>query len=89
MKAVLFYEHAIDKTMNEFMEVFPKHEVFEAEFIKSGKVLGTGAFAIPGEGAMAIFVDKNAAEEFVKGDPLVSEGLIAKVTIKEWMDELG
>ena len=41
--------------MEEFMAVFPKHEAFEAEFLKSGKVLGTGAFANPGEGAMAIF----------------------------------
>ncbi len=88
MKAVVFYEHATDKTMEQFMEVFPKHQVVEEEFIESGRVIGTGAFAIPGEGAMAIFVDKQAAEEFVSRDPFVSEGLIAKVTIKEWNDEL-
>ena len=88
MKAVVFYEHNAEKLMDEFMAVFPKHEAFEAEFLKSGKVLGTGAFANPGEGAMAIFVDKQAAEDFVNGDPFVQEGLIAKVTIKEWNDEL-
>ncbi len=88
MKAVVFYEHNAEKSMDEFMAVFPKHEAFEAEFLKSGKVLGTGAFANPGEGAMAIFVDKQTAEDFVNGDPFVQEGLIAKVTIKEWNDEL-
>lgn len=88
MKAVVFYEHNTDKTMDEFMEVFPRHETFEAEFLKSGKVLGTGAFANEGEGAMAIFINKEAAEEFVNGDPFVQEGLIAKVTIREWNDEL-
>jgi len=88
MKAVVFYEHNAEKTMDEFMEVFPRHETFEAEFLKSGKVLGTGAFANPGEGAMAIFISKEAAEEFVNGDPFVQEGLIAKVTIREWNDEL-
>ena len=88
MKAVVFYEHNAEKSMEEFMAVFPKHEAFEAEFLKSGKVLGTGAFANPGEGAMAIFVDKQTAEDFVNGDPFVQEGLIAKVTIKEWNDEL-
>lgn len=88
MKAVVFYEHNAEKTMDEFMGVFPRHETFEAEFLKSGKVLGTGAFANPGEGAMAIFVNKEAAEEFVNGDPFVQEGLIAKVTIREWNDEL-
>jgi len=88
MKAVVFYEHAIDKSMDEFMAVFPRHEEFEAEFIKSGRVLGTGAFANVGEGAMAIFVDRQAAEDFVNGDPFVQEGLIAKTTIREWNDEL-
>lgn len=88
MKAVVFYEHNSEKSMDEFMAVFPRHEAFEAEFLKSGKVLGTGAFANPGEGAMAIFVDKQAAEDFVNGDPFVREGLIAKVTIREWNDEL-
>lgn len=88
MKAVVFYEHNAEKTMDEFMAVFPRHEAFEADFLKSGKVLGTGAFANPGEGAMAIFVDKDSAEAFVNGDPFVKEGLIAKVTIKEWNDEL-
>ena len=87
MKTVVFYEHA-EATMEKFMEVFPGHQAVEDEFIKAGKVLGAGAFAIPGDGAMAIFIDKSAAEEFVKRDPFVSECLIAKVTIKEWMDEI-
>lgn len=88
MKTVVFYEHATDKSMDEFMVVFPRHEAFEEEFIKSGKVLGTGAFGNPGDGAMAIFVDKQSAEDFVNGDPFVQEGFIAKVTIREWNDEL-
>lgn len=88
MKAVLFYEHETTKTMDEFMEVFPRHEAFEKEFLKTGKILGTGAFANPGEGAMAIFVDKKSAEDFAHGDPFVKEGLITKFTIKEWDDEL-
>lgn len=88
MKAVVFYEHNTEKTMDEFMVVFPRHETFETEFLKSGKLLGTGAFANPGEGAMAIFINKEAAEAFVNGDPFVHEGLIAKVTIREWNDEL-
>lgn len=88
MKAVVFYEHDATKSMEDFMAVFPLHEAFEAEFLKSGKVLGTGAFANPGDGAMAIFIDKESAEAFVNGDPFVKHGLIAKVSIKEWNDEL-
>ncbi|WP_409450839.1 YciI family protein [Epilithonimonas sp.] len=33
-------------------------------------------------------MNKQAAEAFVNGDPFVQEGLIAKVTIREWNDEL-
>lgn len=87
MKAVVFYEHGEEST-ERFMEIFPRHEAYEAEFIKTRKVLGTGAFTNPGEGAMAIFINKAAAEEFVEGDPFVLEGLISKVTIREWNDEL-
>ena len=87
MKTVVLYENP-SSSIEKFMEVFPRHQAVEDEFIKAGKVLGAGAFAIPGDGAMAIFIDKSAAEEFVKRDPFVSEGLIAKVTIKEWMDEI-
>lgn len=59
MKAVIFYEHATDKSMDEFMAVFHRHEEFEAEFIKSGKVLGTGAFGNPGEGEWQFLSIKN------------------------------
>lgn len=87
MKTVVFYEHS-DAPMEKFREVFPKHQVIEDEFIKAGKVLGTGAFSNPGEGAMAKFVNKESAEDFVQQDPFAAEGLYSKVTIKDWNDEL-
>lgn len=88
MKTVVLYENHPDATMEQFMEVFPKHQANEDIFVKAGKILGIGPFAIPGQGAMAIFTDKESAEEFVKGDPFVQEGLVAKVIIKEWHDEM-
>ncbi len=88
MKTVVLYEMAEDTTMEKMMEVFPAHQENEDKFIKAGKILGIGPFAIPGEGAMAIFTDRESAEEFVKGDSFVTTGLVAKVTIKEWHDEL-
>ena len=88
MKTVVLYETAPDTTMEKMMEVFPAHQANEEIFVKAGKILGIGPFAIPGDGAMAIFTDKESAEEFVKGDPFVTTGLVSKVTIKEWHDEL-
>ena len=88
MKTVVLYETAPDTTMEKMMEVFPAHQANEEIFVKAGKILGIGPFAIPGEGAMAIFTDRESAEEFVKGDPFVTTGLVSKVIIKEWHDEL-
>lgn len=87
MKTVVFYDTA-DVTMEQMMEVYPRHDAFEKEFVKSGKVLGIGPFTVPGEGAMAIFSDRAAAEEFVKNDPFVLERIVTKVTLKDWMDEM-
>lgn len=88
MKTVVFYENAADATMERLMEVFPRHDAKQKEFADAGKILGIGPFAVPGEGAMGIFTDRESAEQFVKEDPFLLEGLIAKVTIKEWYDEM-
>jgi uncharacterized protein YciI len=87
MKTVVFYNDATS-SMEKFMEVLPRHQAVENEFVKAGKVLGIGAFAVSGDGAMAIFIDKESAEDFVKRDPFAAEGLYSSVIIKEWMDEI-
>jgi uncharacterized protein YciI len=87
MKTVVFYNDATS-SMEKFMEVLPRHQAVENEFVKAGKVLGIGAFAVSGDGAMAIFIDKESAEDFVKRDPFAAEGLYSSVNIKEWMDEI-
>lgn len=38
MKTVVFYEHG-DAPMEKFMEIFPRHQIVEDEFIAAGKVL--------------------------------------------------
>lgn len=87
MKTVVFYNDATS-SMEKFMEVLPRHQAVEEEFVKAGKVLGIGVFAIAGDGAMAIFTDKESAEDFVNRDPFAAEGLYSTVIIKEWMDEI-
>lgn len=87
MKTVIFYENKPEGTMEKMMEFFPVHQENEDKFVKAGKVLGIGPFSVPGQGAMGIFTDRESAEEFIKGDPFVTEGLV-NVTIKEWMDDL-
>ncbi len=87
MKTVVLYANTPEATMEKLMEVFPQHEANEKIFVDAGKVLGIGPFAVMGEGAMAIFTDRESAEEFIKGDPFVQTGLVT-YTIKEWHDEI-
>ncbi|MCC2591021.1 YciI family protein [Chryseobacterium sp. MFBS3-17] len=87
MKAVVFYENNPGIGMEEIMLVFPKHEEVERTFVAAGRVIGIGPFAIPGEGAMGIFKDRESAEQFVQQDPFVLEGLV-RYTIKDWHDDM-
>lgn len=61
MKTVVFYENNPEKTMDDFMEAFPRHQENEKKFVDAGKVIGLGPFAFPGEGAMGIFRDRESA----------------------------
>ncbi|HVS41062.1 MAG TPA: hypothetical protein VMU20_02230 [Candidatus Dormibacteraeota bacterium] len=39
--------------------------------------------------SMAIFTTREAAEEFVRGDPFVLEGLVGTWSIREWHEGFG
>ena len=47
-----------------------------------------GPFANPMEGSMALFTTREAAEEFVAGDPFVTEGAVSGWTLREWNEAL-
>lgn len=73
-------------TMEQIMQVYPRHKVVVDKFIRQGDVVGIGPFM--DRGNMAIFKTRAAAEAFVKEDPFILEGLVASVTIREWDDNL-
>jgi uncharacterized protein YciI len=88
MKYVLFYEAAPD-----FRAKVPAH--FEAHralwriFQADGRLLMIGPFADePAGGAMGVFTSRAAAEEFVRLDPFVTSGIVARWTIREWNEAL-
>jgi uncharacterized protein len=87
MKAVVFYETG-SSTMEQIMAVYPRHKVYLDSFVEKGEVYGIGPFAGGREGSMGIFKSREIAEEFVRNDPFVLEGLVGKITIKEWNDSL-
>jgi uncharacterized protein YciI len=55
----------------------------------NGTLLMSGPFGNPQEeGAMSVFTTREAAEEFVKGDPFVRNGVIRNWYIREWNEGL-
>jgi uncharacterized protein YciI len=71
MKAVVFYESADDLAEKAPLHIGP-HRARWREFADRGELLMIGPFANALEdGAMGIFTTREAAEEFVRGDPFV------------------
>ena len=85
MKSVVIGESS-GAPMEKIMEVYPRHKVIVDKFIQRGDVIGIGPFT--DRGNMAIFRTRAAAEEFVKEDAFMLEGLVKSYTIREWGDEL-
>ncbi len=87
MKAVVFYEFGA-VTMEKIKEVYPRHKILVDTFSKEGKVIAIGTFANISECSMGVFKNKEYADEFIKQDPFVLEGIAGKITIKEWNEVL-
>ncbi|MDB5051567.1 MAG: hypothetical protein JWO30_4638 [Fibrobacteres bacterium] len=87
MKAVIFYETA-NVPMEKIMEAYPRHKKLVDAFHAKGEVIAIGTWANPMEGSMGVFANRDAAERFVKEDPFVSEGIVAKATIRDWKESL-
>jgi len=88
MKAVVFYESAADVAANAPPHA-PAHRARWAEFSRRGELLMIGPFANAQEdGSMAVFTTREAAEEFVRGDPFVVHGVVSKWTILDWNEAL-
>jgi len=87
LKAVVFYESADDMAAKA-REHFPAHQALWREFAGRGELLMIGPFDNPRGGAMSIFTTREAAEEFVRGDPFVLHGVVRSWTIREWREAL-
>lgn len=84
MKYVLFYD-AADDVLTRAAAHIPVHSARLADFHARGTLLMGGAFAnIQDDGALMIFTTREAAEEFVRGDPFFLHGVIREWRIREW-----
>lgn len=85
MKAVVIGESS-GATMDVIMAIYPRHKAIVDKYIERGDVIGIGPFA--DRGNMAIFKTRAAAEEWVKIDPFILEGVVKSFKIRDWNDNL-
>ena len=85
MKAVVIGESS-GTSMEVIMSVYPRHKVIADKYIERGDVIGIGPFS--DRGNMARFKTRAAAEEWVKEDPFILEGLVKSFVIRDWNDNL-
>lgn len=84
MKYVLFYESA-DDVLSKAPPHIPAHSARLGDFHARGTLLMGGAFDnVQDDGAMMIFTTHDAAEEFVRGDPYLLNGVIRGWRIHTW-----
>ncbi len=87
MKYVVLYASA-DDVGRRAAPHFPAHRERLDAFHARGDLLMVGTFGDPqAQGSMAIFRTREAAEEFVAGDPFVLNGVVSGHEIRDW-DEI-
>ena len=88
MKYVLTYR-AVEDFLPLAQEFGAAHVARLHEFHDRGVLLMVGTFEEPMNGdAMGIFTSREAAEEFVAGDPFVVNGVVAAWTVRPWYEVL-
>jgi uncharacterized protein len=86
---VMFYEPA-PSFLSKARLHFPAHRARLEEFHRRGVLLGAGPLENPRDGSsMGLFTKREAAEEFVKDDPFIVNGVVARWRIREWADLFG
>jgi uncharacterized protein YciI len=87
MKVLMFYEVAPDG-LQKAQEHFAGHRARLDEFHARGVLLMAGPYGAPPVGALGVFTSRDAAEEFIKGDPFVLNGVVARHTLHDWNEVL-
>ena len=87
---VLIY-HLANDYMSRRGQFREEHLGLAKELNQNNELILAGAFSDPPDKALLIFhvADKSVIEEFVKKDPYVNNGLIAKWEIRPWTVVIG
>ena len=86
-KYVMFYE-STPEGLALAPQHFPAHRDRLDLFCRRGTLLMAGPLADGTGRALGVFTTRQAAEDFIAGDPFVVHGVVARWTIVEWKDVL-
>ena len=87
MKVLMFYEVAAEG-LSKAQENFVAHRARMDEFHARGVLLMAGPYGVPPVGALGVFTSREAAEEFIKGDPFVLNGVVGRYSLHDWNEVL-
>jgi uncharacterized protein len=88
VKYVMLYESA-DDVATKAPPNFPAHLERIREFERRGDLEMVGTFEDPQtQGSMGIFRTREAAEEFIAGDPFVQNGVVRGYEVRGWNEIL-
>ena len=88
MKYVMTYR-AVEDFLPLAQQHYPAHAERVREFAGRGDLLMVGTFDEPMDGAaMGVFSSREAAEEFIAGDPFVLNGVVAEWSVRPWNEVL-
>lgn len=88
MKYVMTYR-AVEDFLPLARHNYPAHSARVEEFARRGDLLMVGTFDEPMNGeAMGVFTTREAAEEFIAGDPFVLNGVVASWAVRPWNEVL-
>ena len=87
MKYLMFCELAPDG-LSRVQANLVGHQSRLKEFHARGSLLMAGPYGSPPLGAVGIFTSREAADEFIAGDPFVLNGVVEKYRVHEWSEVL-
>ena len=87
---ILFYEF-VDDYLQRRAEFRNEHLALAWKACERGEMVLGGALANPVDGALVIFKGDSpaVAEQFVKADPYVANGLVKRWYVREWTTVAG
>jgi uncharacterized protein YciI len=90
MHYLLFYD-VVDDYVTRRVPLRAAHIGHARESVARGEMVLGGALANPPDGAVLLFrgTSPDAAEQFARTDPYVTNGLVKKWWVREWTTVLG